>query len=88
MKRDSPSPAVPKKNKVCRKNPTLNSRVASPMLQDWNSRRQFTPPSDFHADGVNAFFISQLISDGSFLFFVSVPLINHRVVLNNFRDAK
>nr|XP_027118125.1 E3 ubiquitin-protein ligase UPL6-like [Coffea arabica] len=28
-------------------------------LQDWNNRRQFTPPSDFHADGVNDYFISQ-----------------------------
>ncbi|GMN55087.1 hypothetical protein TIFTF001_024203 [Ficus carica] len=28
-------------------------------LQDWNNRRQFAPPSDFHADGVNEFFISQ-----------------------------
>ncbi|KAF3456410.1 hypothetical protein FNV43_RR01060 [Rhamnella rubrinervis] len=28
-------------------------------LQDWNNRREFTPPSDFHADGVNDFFISQ-----------------------------
>lgn len=30
-------------------------------LQDWNNRRQFTPPSDFHADGVNEFFISQVV---------------------------
>uniref|UniRef100_A0A7N0UI14 HECT-type E3 ubiquitin transferase n=1 Tax=Kalanchoe fedtschenkoi TaxID=63787 RepID=A0A7N0UI14_KALFE len=28
-------------------------------LQDWNNRRQFTLPSDFHADGVNELFISQ-----------------------------
>ncbi|KAL5541465.1 hypothetical protein UlMin_009175 [Ulmus minor] len=28
-------------------------------LQDWNNRRQFAPPSDFHADGVNEFFTSQ-----------------------------
>ncbi|XP_028786892.1 E3 ubiquitin-protein ligase UPL6 [Neltuma alba] len=30
-------------------------------LQDWNNRRQFTYPSDFHADGVNDFFISQAV---------------------------
>ncbi|KAI4369501.1 hypothetical protein MLD38_017936 [Melastoma candidum] len=38
------------------------SVVASELLtqlQDWNSRRQFAPSSDFHADGVNEFFISQ-----------------------------
>ncbi|TYI61939.1 hypothetical protein E1A91_D10G208500v1 [Gossypium mustelinum] len=34
-------------------------------LQDWNNRRQFTPPSDFHADGVNDFFISQAAVEGS-----------------------
>ncbi|KAF3682690.1 E3 ubiquitin-protein ligase UPL6 [Capsicum annuum] len=28
-------------------------------LQDWNNRRQFTLPSEFHADGVNEYFISQ-----------------------------
>ncbi|GAV71666.1 HECT domain-containing protein [Cephalotus follicularis] len=38
------------------------SIVASELLsqlQDWNNRRQFAPSSDFHADGVNDFFISQ-----------------------------
>ncbi|XP_030468851.1 E3 ubiquitin-protein ligase UPL6 [Syzygium oleosum] len=38
------------------------SLVASELLsqlQDWNNRRQFAPSSDFHADGVNEFFISQ-----------------------------
>ncbi|KAI4311060.1 hypothetical protein MLD38_035996 [Melastoma candidum] len=38
------------------------SVVASELLtqlHDWNSRRQFAPSSDFHADGVNEFFISQ-----------------------------
>ncbi|XWS53476.1 hypothetical protein CRYUN_Cryun10bG0004400 [Craigia yunnanensis] len=34
-------------------------------LQDWNNRRQFTPPSDFHADGVNDFFISQAVMEGT-----------------------
>ncbi|WCJ23245.1 E3 ubiquitin-protein ligase UPL6 [Euphorbia peplus] len=34
-------------------------------LQDWNNRRQFVPPSDFHADGVDDFFISQAIIDGT-----------------------
>ncbi|XLU93545.1 hypothetical protein S245_007897, partial [Arachis hypogaea] len=29
-------------------------------LQDWNNRRQFTSPDDFHADGVNDIFISQV----------------------------
>ncbi|KDP27971.1 hypothetical protein JCGZ_19051 [Jatropha curcas] len=44
------------------------SIVASELLsqlQDWNNRRQFTPPSDFHADGVDDFFISQAIIDGT-----------------------
>ncbi|XP_050132297.1 E3 ubiquitin-protein ligase UPL6-like isoform X5 [Malus sylvestris] len=38
------------------------SIVASELLsqlQDWNNRREFTSPSDFHADGVNEFFITQ-----------------------------
>ncbi|XVF18950.1 hypothetical protein REPUB_Repub11eG0068100 [Reevesia pubescens] len=34
-------------------------------LQDWNNRRQFTPPSDFHADGVNGYFISQAVMEGT-----------------------
>ncbi|KAJ8766404.1 hypothetical protein K2173_022463 [Erythroxylum novogranatense] len=34
-------------------------------LQDWNNRRQFTPSSDFHADGVDDFFISQAVIDGT-----------------------
>ncbi|KAI8004134.1 E3 ubiquitin-protein ligase UPL6 [Camellia lanceoleosa] len=34
-------------------------------LQDWNNRRQFTPPSDFHADGVNDHFISQAMIENS-----------------------
>ncbi|XP_022760735.1 E3 ubiquitin-protein ligase UPL6-like isoform X2 [Durio zibethinus] len=34
-------------------------------LQDWNNRRQFTPPSDFHADGVNDYFISQAVMEGT-----------------------
>lgn len=36
-------------------------------LQDWNNRREFTPPSDFHADGVNDFFISQVIAPQLYL---------------------
>ncbi|XP_021854512.2 E3 ubiquitin-protein ligase UPL6 [Spinacia oleracea] len=34
-------------------------------LQDWNNRRQFAPSSDFHADGVNEFFISQAMQENS-----------------------
>ncbi|XP_023910665.2 E3 ubiquitin-protein ligase UPL6 [Quercus suber] len=34
-------------------------------LQDWNNRRQFTSPSDFHADGVNEFFISQAVMENT-----------------------
>lgn len=44
------------------------SIVASELLsqlQDWNNRRQFTPPSDFHADGVNEFFISQAVIENT-----------------------
>ncbi|PSR97874.1 E3 ubiquitin-protein like [Actinidia chinensis var. chinensis] len=44
------------------------SIVASDLLsqlQDWNNRREFTPPSNFHADGVNDHFISQAMIDNS-----------------------
>ncbi|XP_052208292.1 E3 ubiquitin-protein ligase UPL6-like isoform X2 [Diospyros lotus] len=44
------------------------SLVASELLsqlQDWNNRRQFTPPSDFHADGVNEHFISQAMIENT-----------------------
>ncbi|XP_057472155.1 LOW QUALITY PROTEIN: E3 ubiquitin-protein ligase UPL6-like [Actinidia eriantha] len=44
------------------------SIVASDLLsqlQDWNNRREFTPPSDFHADGVNDHFISQAMIENS-----------------------
>ncbi|KAA8531179.1 hypothetical protein F0562_005907 [Nyssa sinensis] len=44
------------------------SIVASELLsqlQDWNNRRQFTPPSDFHADGVNDYFISQAMIENT-----------------------
>lgn len=34
-------------------------------LQDWNNRREFTPPSDFHADGVNDVFISQAMTENT-----------------------
>lgn len=34
-------------------------------LQDWNNRRQFAPSSDFHADGVNDFFISQAMQENT-----------------------
>ncbi|KAL2341623.1 hypothetical protein Fmac_009563 [Flemingia macrophylla] len=34
-------------------------------LQDWNNRREFTSPSDFHADGVNDFFISQAVLENT-----------------------
>ncbi|XP_038719219.1 E3 ubiquitin-protein ligase UPL6 [Tripterygium wilfordii] len=34
-------------------------------LQDWNNRRQFTPPGDFHADGVSEFFMSQAVIEGT-----------------------
>ncbi|XWS38900.1 hypothetical protein CRYUN_Cryun18bG0002900 [Craigia yunnanensis] len=43
---------------------TVASELLS-QLQDWNNRRQFTPPSDFHADGVNDFFISQAVMEGT-----------------------
>ncbi|XAR49722.1 Ubiquitin--protein ligase [Bertholletia excelsa] len=44
------------------------SIVASDLLsqlQDWNNRRQFTFPSDFHADGVNEHFISQAMIENT-----------------------
>ncbi|XP_028115773.1 E3 ubiquitin-protein ligase UPL6-like isoform X1 [Camellia sinensis] len=44
------------------------SIVASELLsqlQDWNNRRQFTTPSDFHADGVNEHFISQAMIENT-----------------------
>ncbi|KAI5650965.1 hypothetical protein M9H77_36970 [Catharanthus roseus] len=34
-------------------------------LQDWNNRRQFTPPSDFHADGVDDSFINQAMTENN-----------------------
>ncbi|XP_057430179.1 E3 ubiquitin-protein ligase UPL6 [Lotus japonicus] len=34
-------------------------------LQDWNNRRQFTSPVDFHADGVNDFFNSQAVIENT-----------------------
>ncbi|XP_052727718.1 E3 ubiquitin-protein ligase UPL6 isoform X3 [Vigna angularis] len=34
-------------------------------LQDWNNRRQFTSPSNFHADGVNELFISQALIENT-----------------------
>ncbi|KAK5805247.1 hypothetical protein PVK06_032900 [Gossypium arboreum] len=43
---------------------TVASELLS-QLQDWNNRRQFTPPSDFHADGVNDYFISQAVTEGT-----------------------
>lgn len=44
------------------------SIVASELLsqlQDWNNRQQFTSPSDFQADGVNEFFISQAVTENT-----------------------
>ncbi|XP_024984988.1 E3 ubiquitin-protein ligase UPL6 isoform X4 [Cynara cardunculus var. scolymus] len=44
------------------------SVVASELLsqlQDWNNRRQFAHPSDFHADGVNDHFISQAMIENT-----------------------
>ncbi|KAL8161899.1 hypothetical protein V2J09_013388 [Rumex salicifolius] len=44
------------------------SIVASELLsqlQDWNNRRQFSPPSYFHADGINEYFISQAMQENS-----------------------
>ncbi|GAB2265588.1 E3 ubiquitin-protein ligase upl6 [Dionaea muscipula] len=44
------------------------SNVASELLsqlQDWNNRRQFVPASDFHADGVNDYFISQAMQENT-----------------------
>ncbi|KAG9136757.1 hypothetical protein Leryth_004517 [Lithospermum erythrorhizon] len=34
-------------------------------LQDWNNRRQFTPPNEFQADGVDDHFIAQAIIEGT-----------------------
>ncbi|XP_074307347.1 E3 ubiquitin-protein ligase UPL6 [Silene latifolia] len=34
-------------------------------LQDWNNRRQFASPTDFHADGVNEAFISQAMLENT-----------------------
>lgn len=34
-------------------------------LQDWNNRKQFTSPSDFHADGVNEHFMSQAMIENN-----------------------
>ncbi|KAK7293432.1 hypothetical protein RJT34_16297 [Clitoria ternatea] len=34
-------------------------------LVDWNNRRQFTPPSDFHVDEVIDFFISEAVIENT-----------------------
>lgn len=34
-------------------------------LQDWNNRRQFTPPNEFQADGVDDHFISQAMVEST-----------------------
>ncbi|XWS08452.1 hypothetical protein CRYUN_Cryun40dG0003700 [Craigia yunnanensis] len=47
-------------NRVC----TVASELLS-QLQDWNNRQQFTPPCDFNADGVNDYFISQAVMEGT-----------------------
>lgn len=47
-------------HKVC----VTTSELLS-QLQDWNNRRQFTPPSDFHADGVNEYFINQAMTENT-----------------------
>ncbi|KAM0984714.1 hypothetical protein EV2_012489 [Malus domestica] len=44
------------------------SIVASELLsqlQDWNNRHEFTSPSEFHADGVNEFFIAQAVIENT-----------------------
>ncbi|KAK6913647.1 HECT domain [Dillenia turbinata] len=44
------------------------STVASELLsqlQDWNNRREFAPPSDFHADASNEYFISQAVIENT-----------------------
>ncbi|KAL9251575.1 E3 ubiquitin-protein ligase UPL6-like protein [Drosera capensis] len=49
----------------------LQQRVSSgasellSQLQDWNNRRQFAPASNFHADGVNDYFISQAMQEST-----------------------
>ncbi|KAL9265466.1 E3 ubiquitin-protein ligase UPL6-like protein [Drosera capensis] len=49
----------------------LQQRVSSgasellSQLQDWNNRRQFAPASDFHADGVTDYFISQAMQEST-----------------------
>ncbi|KAK7388042.1 hypothetical protein VNO78_22844 [Psophocarpus tetragonolobus] len=51
--------------------PTIQQRVSIlvsellSQLQDWNNRRQFTSPSNFHADGVNDVFISQAVIENT-----------------------
>ncbi|KAL2338912.1 hypothetical protein Fmac_013358 [Flemingia macrophylla] len=43
---------------------TVVSELLS-QLQDWNNRRQFTSPGNFHADGVNDLFISQAVIENA-----------------------
>lgn len=71
------NPVAPKKfttNTLCLKENRVEfvqyrvSVVASELLsqlQDWNNRRQFAHPSDFHADGVNDHFISQAMIENT-----------------------
>ncbi|KFK39058.1 hypothetical protein AALP_AA3G195500 [Arabis alpina] len=60
-------------NDLSKKNPVdlIQNRVGVVIsellsqLQDWNNRQQFTSSSDFQADTVNEYFISQAIMEGT-----------------------
>ncbi|KAG2306063.1 hypothetical protein Bca4012_084888 [Brassica carinata] len=68
-----PSTGKSVSNNFSKKNPValIQNRVGVVVaellsqLQDWNNRQQFTSSSDFQADTVNEYFISQAIAEGT-----------------------
>ncbi|KAG2271734.1 hypothetical protein Bca4012_073965 [Brassica carinata] len=68
-----PSTGKSVSNNLSKKNPVglIQNRVGVVVaellsqLQDWNNRQQFTSSSDFQADTVNEYFISQAIAEGT-----------------------
>ncbi|KAL5158007.1 E3 ubiquitin-protein ligase UPL6 [Glycine soja] len=59
------SPAIKKQSEAIQQRVSIVVSELLSQLQDWNNRRQFTSPTDFHADGVNDFFISQAVMENT-----------------------
>ncbi|WVY92397.1 hypothetical protein V8G54_031485 [Vigna mungo] len=65
VKSGSVSTAIKKQFEAIQQRVSIVVSELLSQLQDWNNRRQFTSPSDFHADGVNDYFISQAIIENT-----------------------